>query len=53
MIGGPQVASLARPDRNVTGVSILATELDLKRLEVLKRPEPQAPEGRGHRHPTG
>src|SRR5262249_58287313 len=29
------VASLAKPDGNTTGVSILATELDSKRQEVL------------------
>jgi putative ABC transport system substrate-binding protein len=31
------VASLARPGGNVTGVSLLITELDAKRLEVLKQ----------------
>ena len=30
------VASLARPEGNVTGLSALATELNTKRLEVLK-----------------
>ena len=30
------IASLARPGGNVTGVSILATELDAKKLEMLK-----------------
>ena len=30
------VASLARPGGNITGVSILATELDAKKLEILK-----------------
>ena len=29
------VASLAHPSANITGISILATELDLKRLELL------------------
>jgi hypothetical protein len=36
------VASLARPGGNVTGVSLLATELDLKRLELLKQGVPSA-----------
>lgn len=35
MIGEGVVSSLARPGGNTTGVSILATELDGKRLEVL------------------
>jgi len=37
-----QVASLSHPTGNVTGVSILATELDVKRLEVLKQVVPGA-----------
>lgn len=36
------VASLARPGGNVTGVSILAAELNAKRLEVLKAAVPTA-----------
>lgn len=35
-------ASLAKPGRNITGVSILATELDAKRIEVLKELLPDA-----------
>jgi putative ABC transport system substrate-binding protein len=35
MIGAELVSSLARPDANTTGVSILATELDGKRQEIL------------------
>jgi putative tryptophan/tyrosine transport system substrate-binding protein len=33
-------ASMARPDRNVTGMSVLATELAFKRIEVLKQAVP-------------
>src|SRR5260370_847006 len=36
------VASMARPGGNTTGVSILAHELDVKRLEVLHELVPQA-----------
>jgi putative ABC transport system substrate-binding protein len=35
MVGSGLVNSLARPDSNTTGVSILATELDGKRQEIL------------------
>jgi putative ABC transport system substrate-binding protein len=35
-------ASLARPGGNVTGVVILATELDGKRLDLLREAVPQA-----------
>ena len=35
-VGSGLVASLARPGGNVTGLSNLATELNSKRLEVLK-----------------
>jgi putative tryptophan/tyrosine transport system substrate-binding protein len=35
MIGSALAASMARPRGNTTGVSILASELDVKRLEVL------------------
>jgi putative ABC transport system substrate-binding protein len=36
MVGAGIVASLSQPGGNTTGVSILATELDAKKLEVLK-----------------
>ena len=36
------VASLARPGGNVTGLSILATDVTVKRLEVLKEALPRA-----------
>lgn len=36
LVGSGLVASLSQPGGNVTGVSILATELDAKRIEVLK-----------------
>jgi putative ABC transport system substrate-binding protein len=36
------VASLARPGGNVTGVTILATDLTVKRLQVLKEALPRA-----------
>jgi putative ABC transport system substrate-binding protein len=42
MIGSGLAASLARPGGNTTGVSILASELDVKRLEVLHEFVPQA-----------
>src|SRR5262249_23201750 len=42
LVGSGLVASLARPGGNITGVSILATELDAKRIEVLKELLPQA-----------
>jgi putative ABC transport system substrate-binding protein len=35
MVGSSLVSSLARPDTNLTGVSILSTELDGKRQEIL------------------
>ncbi|MGO9361255.1 MAG: ABC transporter substrate binding protein [Xanthobacteraceae bacterium] len=35
MLGSAFVTSLARPNGNTTGVSILATELDGKRQEIL------------------
>jgi ABC-type uncharacterized transport system substrate-binding protein len=43
MIGSGLAASLARPGGNTTGVSILASELDVKRLEILHEFVPQAP----------
>ena len=42
LIGEGHVASLGRPAGNVTGVSILASELNVKRLEVLKAAVPTA-----------
>ncbi len=42
LVGEGHVVSLARPGGNVTGVSILATELNAKRLEVLKAAVPTA-----------
>jgi putative tryptophan/tyrosine transport system substrate-binding protein len=42
MIGSGLAASLARPGGNMTGVSILASELDVKRLEILHEFVPQA-----------
>lgn len=39
---GSLAADLARPGRNITGVSLLATELDAKKLEVLKELLPRA-----------
>ena len=41
-IGDGLVASLARPDGNLTGVSILVVELNPKRLELLSELVPQA-----------
>jgi putative ABC transport system substrate-binding protein len=37
IVGSGLIASLAKPGGNTTGVSILATELDGKKLDVLKR----------------
>jgi putative ABC transport system substrate-binding protein len=42
MVGSGLAASLARPGGNTTGVSILAPELNVKRLEVLHEFVPQA-----------
>jgi len=42
LVAEGHVASLARPGGNVTGVSLLGSELDLKRLEVLKQTVPSA-----------
>jgi putative tryptophan/tyrosine transport system substrate-binding protein len=41
-IGGNVVENLARPGGNVTGVTALGTELNLKRLEILKDAAPAA-----------
>jgi putative ABC transport system substrate-binding protein len=42
LVGEGHVASLRRPGANVTGVSILASELNAKRLELLKQALPTA-----------
>lgn len=42
LVGEGHVASLRRPGGNVTGVSILASELNAKRLELLKQAVPAA-----------
>src|SRR5262249_8659963 len=42
MVGSAFAASMARPGGNVTGVSILAGELDAKRLALLHELVPQA-----------
>jgi putative ABC transport system substrate-binding protein len=41
LVGAGLVASLARPGGNTTGVSILASELNVKRLELLKETLPR------------
>jgi len=40
-VGAGLVASLARPDRNITGLSMLSAELSGKRLELLKEVVPK------------
>jgi putative ABC transport system substrate-binding protein len=40
LVGAGLVASHARPGGNTTGISILSPELNLKRLEILKRVSP-------------
>jgi putative ABC transport system substrate-binding protein len=42
LVASGLIASLARPGGNTTGVSILATELDAKKLEILKHIIPAA-----------
>ena len=42
MVGSGLARSLARPGGNTTGVSMLASELDVKRLEILHRFVPSA-----------
>jgi putative tryptophan/tyrosine transport system substrate-binding protein len=42
LVGEGHAASLAHPGGNVTGISILASELNAKRLEVLKEAVPSA-----------
>jgi putative ABC transport system substrate-binding protein len=41
-IGTGHVASLPRPGGNITGLSVLATELDAKAMEILKQAVPHA-----------
>jgi ABC-type uncharacterized transport system substrate-binding protein len=40
-VGDGYVSSLARPGRNITGVSLMASDLDGKRLEILKEAFPK------------
>src|SRR5215469_2939724 len=42
LVGSGLIASLARPGGNITGVSMLITELDAKRLEILEEILPSA-----------
>jgi len=42
MVGSGLVASMARPGANTTGISILASELDVKRLQLLHELVPEA-----------
>jgi putative tryptophan/tyrosine transport system substrate-binding protein len=42
MIGSGLASNMARPGSNTTGVSIFASELDVKRLEILHEFVPQA-----------
>jgi putative ABC transport system substrate-binding protein len=42
LVGSGLVSSLAKPDRNTTGVSILSPELDSKRQEILMEAVPEA-----------
>jgi putative ABC transport system substrate-binding protein len=41
MVGSKLVSSMARPGGNTTGISILASELDVKRLQLLNELAPQ------------
>jgi putative ABC transport system substrate-binding protein len=42
MVGSKLITSMARPGSNTTGISILASELDVKRLQLLHEIVPQA-----------
>jgi putative tryptophan/tyrosine transport system substrate-binding protein len=42
LVASGLISSLARPGGNTTGISILATELDAKKLEILKQMLPAA-----------
>jgi putative tryptophan/tyrosine transport system substrate-binding protein len=42
LVASGLIATLARPGGNTTGISILATELDAKKLEILKKIIPAA-----------
>jgi putative ABC transport system substrate-binding protein len=42
LVGSELVTSLARPDANITGFSIVATDLDIKRQEILMELLPAA-----------
>jgi len=42
MVGSRLVGSMARPGGNTTGISILASELDVKRLQLLNELVPEA-----------
>jgi len=52
MVGEGHVASLARPGGNITGVSILASELNMKRLALLKEAVPKASRVAALWHPS-
>jgi len=52
LVGEGHAVSLARPGGNVTGVSILAAELNAKRLEVLKAAVPVASRIAAFWHPA-
>jgi putative ABC transport system substrate-binding protein len=42
LVGSGLATSLAKPGSNMTGVSILATELDAKKIELLRELLPEA-----------
>jgi putative tryptophan/tyrosine transport system substrate-binding protein len=49
MVGSGFVSSIARPNGNITGVSLLTTELDGKRQEILIEAVPGVSRNRGPR----